>query len=76
MFNFVLIIVRVSLFIIIMKTLHFFIKHAFSASLPLGFALCTFIIAACFLVAAIVDGRLVRRRGPPGWLPWKRPDRA
>lgn len=60
MLNFILIIVRISLFVIIMESLHFLIKHTFSISLPLGFGLCAFIVAVCFLVAAIVDGRLVR----------------
>lgn len=64
MLNFVLIIARVSLFVIIMKSLHFLIKSAFSTSLPLGFGLCALIIALCFAVAAIVDGRLTLRRGP------------
>jgi hypothetical protein len=57
-------IVRIGLFIVIMKSLHLLIKWAFSVSLPTGFALCAFIIALCFFVAAIVDGRLVLRRGP------------
>jgi hypothetical protein len=63
MLSFVLIIVRVSLFVIIMETLHFLIKRGFSTSTPLGFGLCAFIIVACFLVAAIVDGRLKPPRG-------------
>jgi hypothetical protein len=74
--NLFLIAVRISLFIIIMESLHLLVKSAFSTSLPLGFGLCALIIALCFSVAAIVDGRLVLRRGRPGWLPWTRRDRA
>lgn len=60
--NILLIFIRISLFIVIMESLRLFIRRAFSASAPLGFALCIAIIALCFLVAAIVDGRLKLRR--------------
>ena len=59
-------VLRISLFIAIMKSLHLLIKWAFSVSLPTGFGLCALIIALCFFVAAIVDGRLVLRRGKRG----------
>jgi hypothetical protein len=66
MVRFFLAIVRIGLFIAIMKSLHLMIKWAFSTSLLFGFGLCALIISACFAVAAIVDGRLVLWRARRG----------
>jgi hypothetical protein len=62
---FIVIAIRLLLFIIIMKSLHFLIRWAFSMSFAIGAVTCLIIIGLCFLAAAVVDGRLGRRRARP-----------
>jgi len=62
--NVFLAVVRISLFIFIIGSLHSFLKWAVSESVPIGMLLCALVTAACFLVALAIDGRIVLRRGP------------